>query len=649
MGRLDRAVVEMILTTLVLGATLTLADLRKTVLVGHPEISPDATRVVVLIGRRNYDKDRTDTDLVLIDVASHAQRKLVRGERISAYAWSPTGTAIAYIAAPVATADAHPQVYVLPMNGGEPLALTSEKNGVDAFAWRPDGKAIAYAATPENPRTKAIEHGENAFDVTEEAWTAQEPTATQQLYTVDVTDHAKPRHVGNGSWNVGGGFAYAPDGKSIFVTRITPGYQPNQSFAREIVRVNLSDGSFSQIARLSSLQKDPFFSHDGTHFAFGFGNPKFLPIDELARANPDGRSATWVSKTLNRPVFDARFMPDGTFVVLAPQRARLLLYHLDATHAVPLPIGNLNASGLSVANDGTIAFTASSPTSSADVYLLRPGSREPVRYTNENPWLKGITLGRHETVSWRTRNGFVADGVLVYPPNWQAGRRYPMALLIHGGPTSASTDSFSGLADTLAAHGWFVFQPNYIGSDSEGIAYVLADAPHVSSVASASIEDGIAMLLKRGIIDPHKIAVSGWSAGGQMTSWLITHDTRWVAAVDGAAVDDWLQISAMTDAKSYNNYLIGFDPWAHKQLFDIYKEESPLTYADRVKTPTLILSDTSDYRVPTPLSYEFYHAIRATGTPVKFVVWPVVGHFPTDPVRVEDVYRQWEAWLAHYL
>jgi dipeptidyl aminopeptidase/acylaminoacyl peptidase len=639
----------MILTTLVLGATLTLADLRKLVSVGQPQISPDAARIVVTIGRRNFDKDRTDTDLVLIDVSSHAQRKLVRGLRISAYAWSPTGTAIAYIAAPVATADAHAQLYVLPMSGGEPLALTDEKNGVNAFAWRRDGKAIAYAATPENPRAKAIEHGEDAFNVTEEAWTEQEPTPTQQLYTIDVAEHAKPRHIGNGTWNVGGGFAYAPDGKSIFVTRITPGYQPNQSFAREIVRVNLSDSSFSQIARLSSLQTDPFFSHDGRHLAFGFGNTKFLPIPELARADADGRAATWVSKTLNRPVTGAGFMPDGTFAVIAPQRTRMLLYHLDGTHAVQLPIGNLNASSLSVANDGTIAFTASSPTTAADVYVLPPGSRQPVRYTDENKWLASITLGRHETVNWRTRNGFVADGVLVYPPHWQSSKRYPMVLLIHGGPTSASTDSFSALADTLAAHGWLVFQPNYIGSNSEGIAYVLADAPHVSSVAAASIEDGVNALRTRGIIDPQKIAVSGWSAGGQMTSWLITHDTRWVAAVDGAAVDDWLQISAMTDSKSYNNYLIGFDPWSHQALFDIYKEESPLTYADRVKTPTLILSDASDYRVPTPLSYEFYHAIRATGTPVKFVVWPVVGHFPTDPVRVEDVYRQWEAWLVTYL
>ena len=105
----------------------------------------------------------------------------------------------------------------------------------------------------------------------------------------------------------------------------------------------------------------------------------------------------------------------------------------------------------------------------------------------------------------------------------------------------------------------------------------------------------------------------------------------------------------MTDAKSFTPEFIGSKPWSNSSLLSVYKSESPLTYADRVRTPTLILSDAGDFRVPTPLAYEFYHAVRATGTTVKFVIWPVNGHFPQDPVRAEDVYRQWEDWLVKYL
>ncbi|MGB8520444.1 MAG: prolyl oligopeptidase family serine peptidase, partial [Candidatus Tumulicola sp.] len=151
------------------------------------------------------------------------------------------------------------------------------------------------------------------------------------------------------------------------------------------------------------------------------------------------------------------------------------------------------------------------------------------------------------------------------------------------------------------------------------------------------------------IVDETNIGISGWSEGGLMTSWLIGHDTRWKAAVSGAAVNDWIGYSAMTDAKDFTPQFIGPSPWTNPSLMQTFDSESPLTYASHVKTPTLILSDAGDYRVPTPLSYEFYHDVRATGTPVQFVIFPVNGHFPTDPVLAEDVYRRWEGWFAKYL
>jgi dipeptidyl aminopeptidase/acylaminoacyl peptidase len=239
--------------------------------------------------------------------------------------------------------------------------------------------------------------------------------------------------------------------------------------------------------------------------------------------------------------------------------------------------------------------------------------------------------------------------VLVAPPNWHKGMRAPLVLYIHGGPTSSSTTAFSGFPQVLAAHGWFVFEPNYRGSDNLGLAFARSTVPHIASVPGEDIEAGLAAVLKLGEVDPSRIAVSGWSEGGLMTSWLIGHDTRWKAAVSGAAVNDWIGYSAMTDAKDFTPEFIGPSPWTDSALMSTFDAESPLTYASAVKTPTLILSDAGDYRVPTPLSYEFYHNVRATGTTVQFVVYPVNGHFPTDPVRAEDVNRRWEAWLLKYL
>ncbi len=649
MGGLDRAVLEVILATLLLSSTLTLADLRKLVAVGQPEISPDATRVIVSIGRRNYDKDRLDTDLVLIDVASHAQRKLLRQLRLSGYKWSPNGAEIAYVAVPAAGDDKSPQLFVLPMSGGEALQLTHEKNGVDDFAWRPDGKVLAYAAEPEPANAKALEHGENAFNVTEEAWTEQSPTATHELYEISASG-GKARRIGDGSLKTAGGFTYAADGNSLFVTRLTAGASPNQYLARDIVNVRVRDGQVTRLPQLSPTQGDPIRSLDGTHLAFGFTNPHGSMQREVAIANAAGQNAQWASRSLDRNVATIAFMPDNSVIVNVSDHTQRKLFRLANGSHTEVPIGDVQpVSDVSVAKNGTIVFGASRENRPRDVYILLPHAKAPQQLTDENAWLASYTIPKSETINWKTADGMAADGVLIYPPTWRTGTKAPLVLMIHGGPTGESTTAFDAFAYVLASHGWFVFEPNYRGSDGLGLKFARTTVPHITSVPGDDIERGLDAVLKLGVVDPSQIAVSGWSEGGLMTSWLITHDTRWKAAVSGAAVNDWIGYSAMTDAKSFTPEFIGPKPWDDPSLFSIYKSESPLTYADRVKTPTLILSDAGDYRVPTPLAYEFYHAVRATGTPVKFVIWPVVGHFPSDPVRSEDVYRQWEAWLVTYL
>ncbi len=348
---------------------------------------------------------------------------------------------------------------------------------------------------------------------------------------------------------------------------------------------------------------------------------------------------------------DVSFLPGDALLIAANDGTQRRLFRVTASGAVSkLPLGSLNASaGQSVSRNGTIAFVATAPDHPSELFLLAPGSKKPVRLTDYNRWIEQYRLGKTTPITWRTFDGLLADGVVTAPPGWRKGTRAPLVVYIHGGPTAASTTGYSSFVQVLAAHGWFVFQPNYRGSDNLGIVYARTTVPHITSVPGKDIEAGLRQVLSSFPIDQKRIGVSGWSEGGLMTSWLITHDTRWRAAVSGAAVNDWVQYGDMTDAKDFTPQFIGRSPWSSSAQFQLYEDESPLQYASNVRTPTLILSDAGDYRVPTPLAYEFYHEIRATGTPVQFVIYPVIGHFPTDPVRVEDVNRRWEAWLVQYL
>ncbi len=629
--------------------TLKLEDMRKVVAPSSPQISPDGSRVALLVPKRDFTKDEITFTLVLVDTHSHAIRALVRDAHVSNPSWSPDGRTIAFTEVTGTDKDKATQLFVLPMDGGEALQLTHEKRGVEGYRWRPDGRALAYVAGGEAPNAKAIEAHDDAFNVTDEAWTAQAAPVADVMYEVSSSG-GTPRRIPHWSQNVAGGFTYSADGHSLFVTRSKPNAHPNRYLAREIVRVDVHSGAISAIDALSATQDAPVRSPDGRHIAYSFSNPNWTMQSEVALADANGRHPQFLTKRLDRNVNILDFASNDTVLMAANDGTNRRFYRVAAAGSIEIaPLGTLAGFEASVAKDGTIAFTANAPDRPTELYLLPPHATRPIRLTHYNDWIDKYAIAAARSIVWKSADGFSPDGVLVTPPNWHKGMRAPLVLFIHGGPTSASNTAFSSFPQVLAAHGWFVFEPNYRGSDNLGLAFARTTVPHIASVPGQDIEDGLAAVLKTGSIDPSRIAVSGWSEGGLMTSWLIGHDTRWKAAVSGAAVNDWIGYSAMTDAKDFTPQFIGPSPWTDPSLMDTFNNESPLTYASNVKTPTLILSDAGDFRVPTPLAYEFYHSVRATGTTVQFVIFPVNGHFPSDPVRSEDVYRRWEAWVLKYI
>jgi dipeptidyl aminopeptidase/acylaminoacyl peptidase len=221
-------------------------------------------------------------------------------------------------------------------------------------------------------------------------------------------------------------------------------------------------------------------------------------------------------------------------------------------------------------------------------------------------------------------------------------------LVIHGGPNSASLTNFSTLNQLLAARGIVVFNPNYRGSDNLGEAYWHAIFNDAGAGPGRDVMAGIAAVEKTAHIDTSRIGVSGWSYGGYMTSWMEGHYHIWKAAVAGAAVNNWIDEYTLSDNNVNVRFSFGGSPYTGK-LMEQYRAQSPVTYAWNVNTPTLILSDTGDARVPITQSYEMYHALKDRGVTVRFFAYPVAGHFPGDPVRAMDVDRRWIDWFVKYL
>jgi len=236
----------------------------------------------------------------------------------------------------------------------------------------------------------------------------------------------------------------------------------------------------------------------------------------------------------------------------------------------------------------------------------------------------------------------------VYPPGFQKGRKYPLVLVIHGGPRASSGLDFNYQAQCLAAHDYVVFQPNYRGSDNLGNAYQHGVWNNAGDGPGRDVMAGLAKVRAMGFVDESRIAVSGWSYGGYMTSWMIGHEHFWKVAVAGAPVTNWFDQYNLGDSNVGVGYRLGGSPYKNDNVKN-FMAQSPITYASSINTPTLIMCDVGDFRVPIPQAYELYHAIKDQGVAVKFVAYPVGGHFPADPVRAMDVYGRWQGWIDQYL
>ena len=200
----------------------------------------------------------------------------------------------------------------------------------------------------------------------------------------------------------------------------------------------------------------------------------------------------------------------------------------------------------------------------------------------------------------------------------------------------------------MAARGWVVFEPNYRGSDNLGNAYQAAIHNDAGDGPGRDVMAGLAALKSRGFVDDKRIAVSGWSYGGYMTTWLIGHFDGWKAAVAGAPVTDWVDQYNLADGNVQVRYIFGGSPWTGDYM-KAYVAQSPITYAGRIKTPTLILSNTGDFRVIPTQAYKLFHALKDNGVVTRFFAYPIPGHNAADPVRARDTWRRWLEWLDGYL
>jgi dipeptidyl aminopeptidase/acylaminoacyl peptidase len=645
------------------GAKFDIAQNAKIVRVSDPQISPDGKSIVAVVSRANFDENRYDAELALIDVASRKQRVLTHDRRGVGFArWSPTGDRLAFLAL---GAGGKSQIFVLPLAGGDAVQLTKSTTGVQQFTWRPDGDAIAFAMSDEAEKRGGEEKFNDVFEVKDNDYLITSLPLPTHLWMVAAGGGIAKR-LTSGEWTVpinhppgspASPIAWSPDGKSIAFVKVASPYSGDGDQS-SLQILDVGTGITDKVTGRTKSEGYPSYSPDGRTLSYWFprdAEPKNVnEIYTVAATGGDGKSVT---RGLDRNVVRAIWMPDGKSMLVGAADGTTVgmwIQPVNGAKAKRIEIGKIVPTSAfwldaSVSAKGEIAFAGSEPTRPTEVYYLASAGGKVERLTDFNASTAALELGKTESIEWDGPNGLHQDGVVTYPPDFTSGKKYALVLYIHGGPRSASKEAFSARAQLLAANGWVVFEPNYRGSDNLGNQFQAAIWNDSGDGPGRDVMSGIEVLKKRGFVDEARMAVTGWSYGGYMTTWLEGHYPIWKAAVAGAAVTDWLDQYDLGDANVRRANGFGGSPYTDSARMQAFVEQSPITNAPKIRTPTLILSDVGDYRVTITQSYKLYHALKDNGVPTRFFAYPIPGHSPTDPVRQRDIDKKWVAWLQKYL
>ena len=640
-------------------------DLLRLRAVSDPQLSPDGAWVAYTVSTADTVRDRRDRDLWMVSWDGARQVRLTSSpDAEHAPRWSPDGRRLAFLSARQDPREAD-QVWILPRDGGEAERVTDLPGGVSDLAWAPDGNRLALIVTDPDPAAPAPGDTAEARPrpIVVDRWRFKEDetgyltTLRDHLYVYDLTTR-RAELITPGDYDESLP-SWSPDGRSIaFVSRRRPEFDRDDNF--DIYVVDAVPGA--EPRQLTTFvgpdihpgwgSRAPAWSPDGSMLAYvQGGRPELIYYagQKIAVVPAAGGPARVLTAALDRNVLSPAWSPDGQSVLFLLEDDRV--YHLARVPAAGgaverLVEGRRAITDLAVGRAGRMAVLAAGTTQPGEIFAVEGRDLRKLSAQND-AWLRQVRLAPVEEISVKSRDGTPIHGFMVKPPDYQPGRRYPAVLQLHGGPVWQYFHDFANLDwQVLAASGYVVLGVNPRGSSGRGEKFAAAIWAAWGQRDGEDVLAAVDWAVARGIADPARLGVGGWSYGGILTNEVIARDRRFKAAISGAGQGNAL------GGYGTDQYALEYEtelgkPWEN---FEAWKRVSyPFLNAHRIVTPTLFVCGQEDWNVPLINSEQMYQALRSVGVPTGLVIYPGEAHEIKRPSFVRDRMTRYLDWYGRHL
>ena len=621
--------------------------------VAEVRVSPsgDWIAYTVIVARPFNDPPGTDyRELFVYNVKTGKTTDLITGKRsMSGLNWSPDGKKITFRYSGPQSSGL--QVYAIDPKGGDPYPITFHTRSINSYEFINNDLLAMVSAEPQTEKkSNLLKKGFDAEIFEEEfqhlnlyLYNLKTNEVSQVTSEVTVFD-----------------FTVSPDGKFAAAAIAEKNLVDHSYMFKRIYLVNLETGELTKLldnpGKLGKLAWSPdgkklaFLSASGIHDSvvgslFVIDVPNHTSFEELTNY-AEGMRASIINigwKDNNTLLFVSE---EGVDMVLSEQKLN------DKSRKILIEPGNIVFRSFSRQGD-LIAFSANIAEHPNELYTYSLRRNRFQRITNLNPWLSEIKMGKQEKIIYDARDGLDIEGVLIYPTDYEAGKRYPLITYIHGGPESAIQNGwvtrYNLWGQIAAARGYFVFLPNYRAGSGRGVDFTMEGFGDLVGKEYEDVLDGIDYLIEKGYVDKYKVGIGGGSYGGYFSCWSATRYTdRFAAAVSFVGISNQISKRNTTDIP-WEDYLVHWGFWTHEDMEKVW-EASPIKFAPGSKTPLLLLHGKEDPRVPPGQSLELYRKLKIHGkAPVRLVWYPGQGHGNSKNTSRLDYTVRTMQWFDYYL